>query len=154
MRSPHISAVFVATRNALSTESGGVQLYTREILHTLDLAGFTLTIVEYEPDRRPLTRLKRQLRPKPYADLLPPNLASRVAKEQVATQSRVIFLNGVDLAPLAAGLRPRVPNDTRIVLLSYGLESVDFLHTARARNEMTKATARKLGAQQFAECRQ
>src|SRR5256885_6965213 len=148
------SAIFLCTTNARSLESGGVQIYTREMLATLELAGFALTIIEYQPDRRPVTRLKRRLRPKPYSNLLPPDLAGRVAKAQSETRSRFIFLNGVDLAPLAAELRPLLPNDIRIVLLSYGLESVDFLHTARARGEMTAAAAQKLGAQQFAECRQ
>jgi glycosyltransferase involved in cell wall biosynthesis len=151
---PTMQAVFVTSRNSMGAETGGVQLYTREILATLRLAGFTLQIVEYEPDRRPLTRLKRRLRPTPYANLLPPDLAGRVAVAQREAGAGFIFLNGVVLAPLAARLRPLLPNDTRIVLLSYGLDSVDFLHTARARGEMTAMAATKLGAQQFAECRQ
>jgi glycosyltransferase involved in cell wall biosynthesis len=149
-----MQAVFVTSRNSMGAETGGVQLYTREIVATLRLAGFTLQIVEYQPDRRLVTRLKRRLRPKPYANLLPPDLAGRVAMAQREAGAGFIFLNGGDLAPLAAGLRPLLPNDTRIVLLSYGLDSVDFLHTARARGEMTAMAAKKLGTQQFAECRQ
>jgi len=149
-----IPAIFVCTQNARLPVSGGVQLYTREILDTLGLAGFALGIVEYEPDRHPLTRLKRRLRPKPYTNLLPSTLASRTIAAQREGQAQVIFLNGVDLAPLAASIRPQLPKDTRIVLLSYGLESVDFLHTARARGEMTSVAALKLGEQQFAESRQ
>jgi len=147
-------AIFICTKNAREPSSGGVQLYTREILATIEVAGFAPTIVEYQPDRHPVTRLKRRLRPKPYANLLPPDLASRVASRQRETQSLIIFLNGGDLAPLAGKLRPHLPDDTRIVLLSYGLDSVDFLHTVRARDEMTSAAARKLGEQQFAENRQ
>jgi glycosyltransferase involved in cell wall biosynthesis len=40
-----------------------------------------------------------------------------------------VFLNLVNLAPLALALKPRLPAHTRVVLLSHGLESVDFLHT-------------------------
>lgn len=147
-------AIFLCTTNARATASGGVQLYTREMLATLELAGFELNIVEYQPDQRPVTKLKRKLRPKPYANLLPPDLPDRVATAQRQNEAHFIFLNGVDLAPLAAALRTRLPETTRIVLLSYGLESVDFLHTARARGEMTSAAAERLGAQQFAESRQ
>jgi glycosyltransferase involved in cell wall biosynthesis len=148
-----MQAVFVTTRNSMGSETGGVQVYTREMLATLRLAGFTLQVIEYQPDRRPLTRLKRRLRPKPYANLLPPDLVNRVGAVHRETEAGFVFLNGVDLAPLAASLREILPNN-RIVLLSYGLESVDFLHTARARSEMTGANAQKLGAQLFSECQQ
>lgn len=148
------SAVFVCTVNARAPESGGVQIYTREMLATLELAGFALTVVEYEPDRRPVTRLKRRLRPKPYANLLPPDLAGQVAQARNESRARFIFLNGVDLAPLSAALRVLLPNETQLVLLSYGLHSVDFLHTVRARDGMTATAAQILGSQQFAECQQ
>jgi glycosyltransferase involved in cell wall biosynthesis len=147
-------AIFVCTTNARAAASGGVQVYTREMIATLERALFDLSIVEYQPDQRPVTKLKRKLRPKPYANLLPPDLPDRVAAAQRENEALFVFLNGVDLAPLAAALRTRLPEITRIVLLSYGLESVDFLHTARARGGMTSAAAERLGAQQFAECHQ
>ena len=39
----------------------------------------------------------------------------------------------MNLAPLAAALRPRLSPDTAIILLSHGLESVDTLHTIGSR---------------------
>src|SRR5687767_7209435 len=94
---PALPAIFVCSTNARAAAGGGVQIYTREMLATIESAGFGLTIIEYQPDRQPLTRLKRKLRPKPYANLLPPDLADRVTAAQRQTGSRFVFLNGVDL---------------------------------------------------------
>ena len=148
----HRRALFVASRNALSQETGGVQVYTRELLETLRLAGFDLSIVEYDPDQRLMTKLRRRIKPRPYQNVIPPDLAERVAAELKKTGAEFIFLNGVDLAELGKALRAeRISDDTRIVLFSYGLRSVDYLHTARMRDNLGGASARALGRHLFAE---
>jgi glycosyl transferase family 1 len=154
--SGRIPAVFVAARNALGSGSGGVQLYTRELIDVLRAAGFDLNVVDYETDRSALTRLRRRVRPRPYSDQLPSDLTNRVYELQQRSGSEFIFLTSVALAPLAQMLRAG-ENDSKlkIVLFSYGLESVDYLHVARARSfANARRVAKILGRQLIAECRQ
>jgi hypothetical protein len=150
-----IPAIFVTSRNALSPAPGGIQLFTREQMNVLRCANFSLTVIAYDVDRRPATRLRRRLRPRPYANLLPPGLADEVAAARRDTASHFVFLNSTDLAPLAGPLRERMGSgEAVIVLLSVGLDSVDYLHTARARGDASAADALTLGRQFFAEAQQ
>jgi hypothetical protein len=125
-------AVFVSAAVHLAEgRAGGTQLCTREYRDTLRAARFALRTVPFDPDRRPLTRLQRALGRRPYQGLLPAGLADRIVAE--ARGARAVFLNQVDLTPLAKDLRRRLAADCRLVLLSHGLESVDFLHLLRTR---------------------
>lgn len=152
---PSIPAVFVSSRNALASAPGGIQVFTREQMEVLRAAGFGLTVVSYDVDRHPFVRLRRLLRPRPYANLLPPGLADEVTAAQRATGSAFVFLNSTDLTPLAADLSARMKlEEARIVLLSVGLESVDYLHAIRSRGGASTAEALTLGRQFFAETEQ
>jgi hypothetical protein len=153
---PSLPALFVAESNALTNASGGVQLYTRELLQVLEIAGFKLQILEYQTDQRLLVRLRRRLFSYPYTGLVPPYLAKQIADGLQSTGSSFVFLNGVELAPVALALRQlKAAPDVPIVLFSYGLESVDYLHAARASGKAGRATAAlTLGRQLFAEGRQ
>ena len=129
-----------------------MQVYTRELLETLRLAGFDLTLVDYDPDQRLITKLRRRIKPRPYQNIIPADLAARVAAAQKQDKAEFIFLNGVDLAGLGKLLRAQgIPAETRVVLFSYGLRSVDLLHTARMRNDLGGSSARTLGRHLFAE---
>jgi hypothetical protein len=127
------AAVFVTASAYLNARgpAGGVQICTREYQDTIRAAGYDAESVAYETDRRFLTRMKRAVNRRPYANLLLPDLADRIIA--AAKQASVVFLNQVDLTPLAAELRRRLPPNCRLVLLSHGLESVDFFHSLRAR---------------------
>jgi hypothetical protein len=151
-----IRAVFVATKNSLSAASGGVQIYTRELLEALRLGGFFLSVVEYESDWRVGTRVRRKLCPRPYADRVPPEVINRVVEQQQQTHSSWILLNGVDLAPTAEKLRLLIPaSSASLALFSHGLESVDYLHEARSEAKLqTNLAVLKLGRQLAAECLQ
>ena len=154
---PLIPAVFVASRSALAPSTGGVQHYTRELLETLRHAGFDLQIVDYVTDMRPVTRLRRKLRPRPYTDRLRPDLPDDIIERQRKTGSRFIFLSGVELAPVAEALRARIDKSSpaQLVLFSYGLDSVDYLQEARAAGQGGNSSAALLlGRQLFAECYQ
>jgi hypothetical protein len=151
-----IPAVFVAHRNALSSAPGGAQVCTHEYLRTLRAAGLTLSIKIAEHDRRVLTRIRHRLRPWPYSAQWHAGLVEEVIATAHAAHARFIFLNFVNLAPLAALLRPRVETKCKIVLLSHGLESVDCLHALRARARSKPQTRsarmeRRVGQQLFEE---
>jgi hypothetical protein len=82
-----------------------------------------------EHDRRTLTRLVRRAAAQPYPAQWRNAAVGEIAASAGRVHARFVFLNLVNLAPLAALLRPHLSADTEIVLLSHGLESVDFLHT-------------------------
>jgi glycosyltransferase involved in cell wall biosynthesis len=127
-----LRAVFVAHATALGSASGGVQLCTREYLRTIRAAGFSLSIAAVEYDRRLRIRIGRRLRPRPYAPRWRPELVDEIVASAREARAHFIFLNLVDLAPLAPLLRRRVAAACKIVLLSHGLESVEFLHAVQA----------------------
>src|SRR6266705_1245207 len=121
---PDLPALFVAESDALTNASGGVQLYTRELLEVLRTAGFKLQILEYQTDQRLLVRLRRRLFPYPYTGRVPPYLAQQIADGLRSTRSLFVFLNGVDLAPVALSLRQlKAASNVPVVLFSYALES-------------------------------
>jgi len=123
------SGVFVSHALALGQAAGGLQLCTDEYVRTLRAAGVELTITPIDHDRRKLTRLVRRMSVQPYPSQWRSAAVRDIVVSARACRARFVFLNLVNLAPLAAALKPRLPADTEIVLLSHGLESVDFLHT-------------------------
>jgi glycosyltransferase involved in cell wall biosynthesis len=143
-----MTALFVTHATAMSTRPGGLQLCTREYIETLRAAGFDVTLEIIEHDSRMLTRIRRRLFPTPYPDQWHESAVDRIADTARRSNARIVCLNLVNLAPLAAALRPKLPRTTAIVLLSHGLESVDCLHTIRDRSPRLE---RRLGRQIAAE---
>jgi hypothetical protein len=121
--------VLVAHAQALGAASGGLQICTQEYIRTLRAAGVDLTFATIPHDRRIATRILRRLVPEPYPPQWRPSAVSDIVSSVLRVDARLVFLNLVNLAPLALALKPRLPAHTRVVLLSHGLESVDFLHT-------------------------
>jgi len=124
------TAVFVAHDVALSGAPGGVQLCTDEYIRSISEAGLSLTVVPIHSDRRLWSRLSRRLLPDPYSSLQwRPDSVHEIVAAIDRAGARLVFINLVNLAPLAVALRARLGTACRIVLLSHGLESVDLLHT-------------------------
>lgn len=123
------AGVFVSHALALGQAAGGLQICTDEYVRTLRAAGVELTVTPIEHDRRKLTRLVRRISVQPYPSQWRSAAVRDIVVAAGACRARFVFLNLVNLAPLGAALKPRLPADTEIVLLSHGLESVDFLHT-------------------------
>ena len=121
--------VLVSHPQALSDAPGGLQICTQEYIRTLRAAGIDLTFATIAHDRRIATRILRRLVPEPYPPQWRPSAVSDIVSSALRVDARHVFLNLVNLAPLALALKPRLPAHTRVVLLSHGLESVDFLHT-------------------------
>lgn len=128
-----IPALFVPPRGTMLPVSGGIQIFTRELIAVLEAANFDLTILPFDIDRRWKTRLRRFLRPRPYANLLPPHLADEIISAQQRTGSRFVFFNVEETAAVAAALRESLDGRAQIVLFSAGLNSVDELHSLRAK---------------------
>jgi hypothetical protein len=151
--------VLVATSQAVSSEPGGQQICTREYIEALKLAGFELDSVLFESANGFREKLLRRIDRRPYRYFIPDNLADRVSEVARSSKATHIFLNTVNLAPLAPALRERNSN-WQIVMLSHGLESVDFVHTLRTMNwrsdfsGLRTAQELLLGRQIVEECRQ
>lgn len=152
-----IPAVFVTSARSLDP-SGGVGICTREYIQTLESAGFQLEKVTYETDKRLAIRALRKVRPRPYTHRVPPTTVQNALSAVQRTGSRFVFLNLVDLAPIASNVKRGLGKDVKITLLSHGLESVDYLHAIRTKNvrrlfdKVARSTRATLGMQLVAEC--
>src|SRR5262245_59545221 len=120
--------IFVSHRGYLNSAKGGVQICTREYIDVIEAAGISLTMIPFDVDRRPMTRLRRLIDSSPYVGIADPALIERIAKEANENCIGYIFLNQVNLAPLAAEIRRAIKHSCRLILLSHGLESTDLLH--------------------------
>ncbi len=150
-------AVFVTAAYALQPEGGGVQHCTREYLQVARAAGFTLHPVSFATDRRPLARLRRKFRPRPYSDLVAPGFEAEVLRHVQASGARWIFFNQTDAGQIAPRLAALRTSGVRFALLSHGIDSTDSLHTAHTRANfglgppVSDGDALLIGRQIFAE---
>lgn len=147
----------MASKHALADSPGGQQLCTREYIAVLEAAGFDLHVVRFTPENRLRAKILRRLINRPYRYFVPAGLESAVRDACHRTGAETVFLNVVDVAPLAAPVKRLLP-DVRIVLLSHGLESVDYLHELRSRvpfrefGALTRSEQVRLARQLVAEC--
>ena len=137
MEQSHFSkpVLFVSNATYLKKSPGGVQICTQEYIKTLQAANFDLSIVSYQTDTRILSRLRRKLLPKPYAYRLPATLVDEIISQASKNNVDFIFLNQVDIAPIARYIRERLGQKCKIILLSHGLESTDIFHAIRTKND-------------------
>ena len=124
------SGVFIHYAGHLDAGGGGVQACTREYYAELQTAGFRLTAVEIPPDRRLVTRLRRQVWSDPYANWIDVDDAVRRV-QSAAPDAEWVFINQHYMSELAPRLRGVLSPATRYVMLSHGLESTDYLHEMR-----------------------
>lgn len=128
---PANTGLFVSAAYALSDAPGGVQRCTREYLDTVQAAGLAVESLTYGIDRRPLTRLRRKLRRRPYADLIAPAFVDEVAAVIRSRKPRWVLFNQIEAAQMAPALADLRGDATHFALLSHGVDSSDYLHTVR-----------------------
>lgn len=113
---------------------GGVQTCSREYLALLAAANIAIDVLETDVDRRPLTRLIRQMRSSPYTGSISARDLHKV--EAAAENVDIIFLNQVNLASALARLHHPERVRPKVVLLSHGAEVTDLLNLMRARQRL------------------
>ena len=147
----NIPALFVHHRGDLRTGGGGAQICTREYFETLEAAGFALRPLEVETDRTLLTRARRRLSLSPYRKLF--NLEVFRTKIEAALSSPVeyVFVNQRYLAPLARIVREVAPRRCKIVMLSHGVRSIDYMHKLRISGTIPFGKTSKLQRLRLAE---
>jgi len=91
-----------------------------------------------------LTRARQRLFPVPYPNQWRPSAVDQIVAASGRIGAQMVCLNLVNLAPLAAVLRSKLPPGVPIILLSHGLESVDTLHTIGSSSPRME---RKIGRQ-------
>jgi len=126
-----LKGVFVSASGFLGGQPGGAQACTTEYIQTLNAAGIDLEILPYELDKRISSRLFRKVWPSHYIRHHEQGLFDRIRIAVESTKADFVFLNQVQLAPVAQQLRRVLSPNCRIVALSHGLESTDLLHTLR-----------------------
>ena len=127
-----VAALFLFHQGHLQDGGGGVQIASHEYFETLRMAGLRLKPLEIPFDRRLWVRARRLLWPNPYRNFFNPWKVIQTIRGAQEEEAHFIFLNQRSLAPLAKLLRDVIPLSSKIVLLSHGLESVDYLHKLRA----------------------
>jgi len=127
-------AVFVSHRNSVHGGAGGQQVCTREYRETLRLAGFDLVDVLWEHERTLVRRVSNRLKPSPYNRPWPSDLAERAVDAARQHDAKLVFLNVIDLLPLAQDIKKLAGRELKVVMLSHGLASVDEVHTQRILN--------------------
>ncbi len=149
-------ALFIHYDNSLDDVPGGVQLCSKEYLQTLAEAGFSLKFLKVENDRRMSNRVKRKIKPEPYNYNFSQDKAIADIKNSLTDSVKYIFLNQYVLRPLAKAIKENLGYGIRIVLLSHGLASVDYLHEIRAtsylsQNKVSNTEVNYLGRQLLQE---
>ena len=139
-------------------EGGGVQRCTREYLRGLKEAGLQPEIIAFKSDMHWLTRIRRNLRPKPYVDCLERGLGLRIAQQILTDKPSWIFFNHCDGLPVLEEISASVHAvGSRVAYLSHGLDSTDYLHYNApglinvGGSGMSHKQMLYLGAQLFAE---
>jgi glycosyltransferase involved in cell wall biosynthesis len=152
-------AVFVSNATTLGETKGGPSICTREFISTLRECGFDLTILSFESDKSLPAKLKRRIFNQPYLNLVSNQTIQSVIETVRQGDYRWMFLNFWDAVVMAPRLRESLPN-VRIVHLSHGPESIDFLHELRSRDiynpfaSVTGFDEKRLSRQLIQECKQ
>jgi glycosyltransferase involved in cell wall biosynthesis len=126
------AAILVASRSSLSSGRGGVQQCTQEYIQTLKTLGFRLEIVSFGAETSLLARLRRRVLNLPYRDRIERSVVRHVTGACRDSLPEFVFFNQADVLEFSREFRECFPI-AKLVLLSHGLESADYLHELRAR---------------------
>jgi glycosyltransferase involved in cell wall biosynthesis len=127
--------IFVTYRGYLERPFGGVQICTQEYINVIRAAGVELMFCTFSGDRRLSTRILRRFNSSPYFRSVEAASVDTVCRLAVKERPMFVFLNQVDIAPIARHIRKSLPVGSEIVLLSHGLASTDLLHSIRVRRQ-------------------
>ena len=141
-----MKGLFLSHESHLNPGGGGNQICTREYRDALVAAGFELQNVTNGTDRSPATRLRRKIFPDLYPKVIPKEFLARVREACQKESPEFVFCNFSNYLPIAVQLRAVLPAQTKLILLSHGLVSVDDVHRDRiATAPYAKGHVRRLG---------
>jgi hypothetical protein len=152
-------ALFIGHKNSLLDGGGGVQICNREYVAAISLAGYQLEIIPFEFHNTLFERVKRRFSPRVFAKTVPAGLTQAVDAAIRRTGAQTIFFSLAVFPELSKSLRSSRPQAQQ-VLLSHGVESIDFCIEQRVRRRLgrenrSRAMAeRMLGAELLDEVEQ
>ncbi|MEM9028960.1 MAG: glycosyltransferase [Pseudomonadota bacterium] len=130
------NAVLVSHRRFFEGAGGGAQICSQEYLETISAAGVQTELELMDFDTSIAARLVSRFSYDKYRSVAPSQQIQAVKDAVRSVQPQFVFLNQVNLAPIAQTLREVLPASCQIILLSHGLESTDLLHQIRLRGAM------------------
>jgi hypothetical protein len=151
-----IPAIFVSYGPFLATAGGGVQLCTREYRFALERAGFALDILCFELGKSLRERLRRRIFPEVSLLSSSPLTFETLRRRVADTRAQFVFFNHTPFPALSGQLARECPQVGQ-VLLSHGVDGIDFLiaqsaHRQSGRENLRRSVAdRMLGQTLFAE---
>jgi hypothetical protein len=127
-----IPALFVTYGEFFSSKGGGVQLCSREYRDSLERAGFTLDILPFALGKSLTQRVRRRIFPE--VSLLSSAALSfdRLRQKVTESQAEFVFFNHTPFPDLSRQLARDCPQ-VKQVLLSHGVDAIDFLIAQSAR---------------------
>lgn len=121
--------IFVSRSNFLNTPiPGGVQICTQEFYQGFSEAGFMVIPFALKIKNSLWTRLKVRLGVDIYSEGEVHKFAQRLIRFIEDTKAEYVALNMTHLIPLAKALKKHFGNQIKVILLSHGNESGDFLY--------------------------
>lgn len=118
-----------------------MQWCTREYIDTIKTAWNCVTMLPFGFDRRLSSRALRRLFPSPFRYLQQPSLVKEIVTTVHSLGIDCIFLNNMDAAVLAPGLRAAGLKH-KIVYLSHGVELTDVINNLRMNNDFAASADR------------
>lgn len=154
-----ISGILVGPRQAMESTGGGVQQASREYLATLQLAGWDLRVISFDVQASLRARLANRIVPRVMAMEKPCDLEAQIEKQVRNVDAGFVFYFANIFPGILRCVRSKLP-DTQQVLLSAGIESLDFCieqqirRRARIENRSKRKAYRMLGQQIMEETEQ
>jgi hypothetical protein len=145
-----VSALFVAPYGAVQASGGGVQVAVREYRKVLDCAGFDIEIIPFNARAALRSRVINRLVPRVMLVSEPQGLAATIDGRLRQTNAKFVFFCPNLFPLLSRGLRSAFPG-VRQILLSVGVESIDFCVHQQIRENVGGAKAAFMLGRQLLE---
>lgn len=143
-----LPALLVGPRQALQPTGGGVQVAAREYRAVLAIAGFDLEPVPFDPPKTFLSRVRNRLAPRIMSVPLPVGF-EEVIEERVRSAGACAVFFLPNLFPQLSGCLRRSFPQLKQILLSVGVESIDFCIDQQLRRRDGKENRRRAQAERM-----
>jgi glycosyltransferase involved in cell wall biosynthesis len=121
--------LFLADSIHLKSEiPGGVQICTHEFIDLLKLCNFDVELFPVNHTRKIFTRMKIKLGIELYTRYDFDKIAQKIIFEIKKSNINYVALNQVDFIKIATFIKKEFKEKVKIIVLSHGNESGDFLH--------------------------
>lgn len=123
-------ALIISNKNIICSDflAGGVVKCSKEFFNLIENCFEQVTYQTVEVDFRLISRIKRKIGVDVYNQYVPEKYIDEIKNKIACNSIKYIFLNMSDTMVFAKPLKELYGEDLKIVLLSHGNESGDFIH--------------------------